>query len=160
MNSSSVIRESVDVVVIGAGLSGLRAALNIQAAGLSCAVVEATDRVGGKTLTLPSKKSGRGVNDLGAAWINDTTQSEIFKLVQHYELQTEIQMDRGRDVWVHDDGVILSPHGVLPVRLYLFLQGTYEVLISGADMKSAVLLVDRGRTDCLGSSHRKVRGTI
>ena len=47
-------RESVDVVVIGAGLSGLRAALNIQAAGFSCSVVEATDRVGGETLTLPS----------------------------------------------------------------------------------------------------------
>ncbi|KAJ5541108.1 hypothetical protein N7494_006184 [Penicillium frequentans] len=115
MNSNPVIRESVDVVVIGAGLSGLRAALNIQAAGLSCSVVEATDRVGGKTLTLPSKKSGPGVNDLGAAWINDTTQSEMFKLVQHYGLQTEVQMDRGNDVWVHDDEVTLSPHGVLPL---------------------------------------------
>lgn len=83
MDSSSVTRESVDVVVIGAGLSGLRAALNIQAVGSSCAVVEATDRVGGKTLTLPSKKNGPGVNDLGAAWINDTTQSEMFKLVEH-----------------------------------------------------------------------------
>lgn len=117
MSLNSVSRESVDVVVIGAGLSGLRAALKIQAARLSCAVVEAIDRVGGKTLTLPSKKSGPGVNDLGAAWINDTTQSEMYKLVQHYGLQTEIQMDRGNDVWEHDDGVVLSPHGVLPVRL-------------------------------------------
>ncbi|KAJ5539646.1 flavin-containing amine oxidase [Penicillium frequentans] len=115
MDSNSVTRESVDVVVIGAGLSGLRAALIIQAAGFSCTVVEATDRVGGKTLTLPSKKNGPGVNDLGAAWINDTTQSEMFKLVQHYGIQTEIQMDRGNDVWVHDDEVTLSPHGVLPV---------------------------------------------
>jgi monoamine oxidase len=72
MSLNSVSRESVDVVVIGGGLSGLRAALKIQAAGLSCAVVEAIDRVGGKTLTLPSKKSGPGANDLGAAWINDT----------------------------------------------------------------------------------------
>ncbi|KAJ5792655.1 flavin-containing amine oxidase [Penicillium pulvis] len=108
MESNSVARELVDVVVIGAGLSGLCTALNIQAAGFSCAVVEATDRVGGKTLTLPSKKNGPGVNDLSGAWINDTTQSEMFKLVQHYGVQTEIQMDRGNNVWVHDDGVTSS----------------------------------------------------
>lgn len=132
MDFNSVTRESVDVVVIGAGLSGLRAALNIQAAGLSCAVVEATDRVGGKTLTLPSKKNGPGVND--------TTQSEMFKLVQHYGLQTEVQMDRGNDVWVHDDGVTLSPHGVLPVRFSLFLSFTNEGSISGTDIESVVVL--------------------
>lgn len=140
MDINTVTRESVDVVVIGAGLSGLRAALNIQAAGFSCAVVEATDRVGGKTLTLPSKKNGPGVNDLGAAWINDTTQSEMFKLVQHYGLQTEVQMDRGNDVWVHDDGVTLSPHGVLPVRFSLFLSFTNEGSISGTDIGSVVVL--------------------
>lgn len=72
--------KTVDVVVIGAGLSGLRAALGVQAAGLSYAVVEAIDRVGGKTLTVPSKKSGPGVNDVGAAWINDTTQSKFINL--------------------------------------------------------------------------------
>jgi monoamine oxidase len=121
MSSVSATRESVDVVVIGAGLSGLRAALLIQAAEFSCAVVEAIDRVGGKTLSLPSKKSGPGVNDLGAAWINDTTQSEMYQLVQKYGLQGEIQMDRGNDVWELDEGVILSPHGVLPVRLSPFL---------------------------------------
>lgn len=111
----------MDVVVIGAGLSGLRAALLIQAAGFSCAVVEAIDRVGGKTLSLPSKKSGPGVNDVGAAWINDTTQSEMYTLVQKYGLQGEVQMDSGNDVWEHDDGVILSPHGVLPVSLFSLL---------------------------------------
>lgn len=109
------------MVVIGAGLSGLRAALLIQAAGFSCAVIEAIDRVGGKTLTLPSKKSGPGVNDVGAAWINDTTQTEMYKLLQKYGLQGEVQMDSGKDVWEHDGGVILSPHGVLPVSLSSFL---------------------------------------
>ena len=117
MDSVSVTRESVDVVVIGAGLSGLRAALTIQEKGFSCAVVEAIDRVGGKTLTLPSKKCGAGVNDVGASWINDTTQSEMYKLVKQYGLQGEVQMDSGNDVWEHGDGVVLSPHGVLPVDL-------------------------------------------
>lgn len=120
MDSIVISRESVDVVVIGAGLSGLRAALAIQSAGFSCAVIEAIDRVGGKTLSLPSKERGPGVNDVGAAWINDTTQSEMYRLVKQYGLQGETQMDSGNDVWEHGDGVVLSPHGVLPVRSSVF----------------------------------------
>ncbi|KAJ6087745.1 hypothetical protein N7467_006659 [Penicillium canescens] len=112
---SSASPTAVDVVVVGAGLSGLRAALAIQAAGLSCAVVEATDRVGGKTLTLQFK-AGPGVNDLGAAWINDTSQSEMHKLVQRYRLQTVAQMDTGFDVHLHGDEVVVCPHGVLPLE--------------------------------------------
>ncbi|KAJ5905243.1 uncharacterized protein N7473_002159 [Penicillium subrubescens] len=72
-----------------------------------------------KDALLASKKSGPGVNDLGAAWINDTTQSEMYKLIQKYGLQGEVQMDSGNDVWEHDDGVILSPHGVLPEQAAL-----------------------------------------
>lgn len=121
MGPISGTRESVDVVVIGAGLSGLRAALTVQAMGFSCAVVEAIDRVGGKTLTLPPKKSGPGVNDIGAAWIDDIIQSEMYKLAQRYGLQEEVQMDRGNDVWEHDNEFVLSPHGVLPVRISPFL---------------------------------------
>ncbi|KAB8271284.1 hypothetical protein BDV30DRAFT_250105 [Aspergillus minisclerotigenes] len=107
--------KTVDVVVIGAGLSGLRAALGVQAAGLSYAVVEAIDRVGGKTLTVPSKKSGPGVNDVGAAWINDTTQSEIYKLVQKYGLQVETQEIPGHDIFQGPEGCVLLKHGELPV---------------------------------------------
>ena len=38
-----------DVVVIGTGLSGLEAARNIHKSGLSVLVLEAKDRIGGKT---------------------------------------------------------------------------------------------------------------
>ncbi|PIG85750.1 flavin-containing amine oxidase [Aspergillus arachidicola] len=107
--------KTVDVVVIGAGLSGLRAALGVQAAGLSYAIVEAIDRVGGKTLTVPSKKRGPGVNDVGAAWINDTTQSEIYKLVQKYGLQVETQAIPGYDIFQSPEGCVLFKHGELPV---------------------------------------------
>lgn len=113
--------KTVDVVVIGAGFSGLRAALGVQAAGLSYAVVEAIDRVGGKTLTVPSKKSGPGVNDVGAAWINDTTQSEIYKLVQKYGLQVETQEIPGHDIFQSPEGCVLFKHGELPVGTPLFL---------------------------------------
>lgn len=43
--------EAADVIVIGAGLAGLNAALNLEAAGLSVIVLEAADYVGGRTRT-------------------------------------------------------------------------------------------------------------
>ena len=60
----------VDVVVVGAGLSGLIAARQIVKAGRSVVVLEASDRVGGRILT---EEPMPGVFlELGAQWIGDT----------------------------------------------------------------------------------------
>lgn len=112
---SSITPKQVDVLVVGAGLSGLRAALKVQAAGYSCAVVEAIDRVGGKTLSVPSNPGNPGVNDIGAAWINDTTQKEMYQLLKKYGLHGEVQRAEGMSVMQLPDTSILHPHGELPV---------------------------------------------
>ncbi|KUJ23819.1 putative flavin-containing amine oxidase [Mollisia scopiformis] len=87
----------VDVVVVGAGLSGLQAALDIQKAGLSCAILEARDRVGGKTLSRPLA-SGKGVVDIGAAWLNNKTQPRIHELAMKYGFETVVQRTDGDQV--------------------------------------------------------------
>lgn len=56
-----------DVVVIGAGAAGIAAARTLLAAGLSVAVVEARDRIGGRALTVSLR--GHPV-DLGAHWLH------------------------------------------------------------------------------------------
>ncbi|GJP33978.1 hypothetical protein CLOM_g18464 [Closterium sp. NIES-68] len=43
--------EELDVVIVGAGLAGLRAAVALQGAGVPCVVLEASDGVGGRVRT-------------------------------------------------------------------------------------------------------------
>ena len=55
----------VDVIVVGAGLSGLQAALDLHEAGRSIVLLEARDRVGGKTNSV-QREDGKGVQEVGA----------------------------------------------------------------------------------------------
>ncbi|MEU4666313.1 FAD-dependent oxidoreductase, partial [Micromonospora chalcea] len=71
------------VVVVGAGFSGLACALALDAAGAQVRVLEARDRVGGRTLSRPLP--GGGWLDLGAQWIGPT-QDRMYALAAAYGL--------------------------------------------------------------------------
>lgn len=66
---SSVSSEScsLDVIVIGAGVSGLGAAQQLLYKGCNVTVLEARDRTGGR---IYSKSQGDNILDLGASWIH------------------------------------------------------------------------------------------
>ncbi|KAF1812577.1 amine oxidase [Eremomyces bilateralis CBS 781.70] len=99
--------ESVDVLVVGAGLSGLRAAVDVHRAGLSVVVLEARDRVGGKTLSVAASHLG-GKVDLGAAWINDTNQSEMYKLAREFGFDLVEQRSSGFNLTKGLDGNLVK----------------------------------------------------
>ncbi|XP_008435485.1 amine oxidase [flavin-containing] [Poecilia reticulata] len=74
-----------DVVVIGAGISGLSAAKLLKASGLNPVVLEARDRVGGRTFTVRNKEA-KWV-DLGGAYVGPT-QNRILRLAKEYGVKT------------------------------------------------------------------------
>ena len=81
-----------DVVVVGAGLAGLQAARLLQNAGKDVVVLEAQDRVGGRTLTHSLKDGSRF--DMGAMWIGPEMK-RIHKLIDEFGLNTFPQYTRG-----------------------------------------------------------------
>ena len=81
-----------DVVIVGAGLSGMIAARKLLEAGLKPLVLEADDRVGGRILT----EVVDGVPlELGAQWIGDTHQ-RMFDLAAELGVKTFAQSTRAR----------------------------------------------------------------
>jgi len=97
-----MLEQIYDVIVVGAGLSGLQAAYNIQKAGFSCVVLEARNRVGGKTWSVPLA-SGKGWVDIGAAWTNDTNQTHITALVKKFGLELIQQNIEGDCIFQDQD---------------------------------------------------------
>ena len=85
-------RHEADVIVVGAGLSGMIAARKVLEAGLTPLILEADERVGGRILT---QEAIPGVPvELGAQWIGDTHQ-RMFRLAAELGVETYPQYDQG-----------------------------------------------------------------
>ncbi len=87
------------VAIVGAGYAGLAAARALTAAGVDVLVLEARDRVGGKTFTRPAQD---GTNiDLGGQWIGPT-QHRLAALAQAVGATTYPTYDTGNNIEMRD----------------------------------------------------------
>ncbi|XP_019644072.1 PREDICTED: amine oxidase [flavin-containing] B-like isoform X2 [Branchiostoma belcheri] len=84
-----------DVVVIGAGISGLCAAKLLHESGLDVRVLEARDRVGGRTFT--ARDPSYGYVDLGGAYVGPG-QDKILRLVKEFDLKLYKMDEEGKTV--------------------------------------------------------------
>jgi monoamine oxidase len=92
--------DEVDVVVVGAGFAGLVAAADVRAAGRSVTVLEARDRVGGRTETV--RLSGAEL-DIGGQWTGPG-QDQLARLASELRVPTYPQPTEGDAVVVLPDG--------------------------------------------------------
>ncbi|MGM5630702.1 FAD-dependent oxidoreductase [Apibacter raozihei] len=75
--------KETEVLIIGAGFAGLSAALKLKENGISSLILEARNRVGGRTKTR-YLESGLQI-DLGGQWIGPT-QDRMYELVNKYQI--------------------------------------------------------------------------
>lgn len=99
-----------DVIVVGGGLSGLAAADKLSKQGLKVLVLEASDRFGGRTLTVQSKDGA--AHDLGGRWLAPS-QHLMHALCKELGISVRKQHTGGY--------AIMQPGGAGRVRKY---QGT------------------------------------
>src|SRR5919106_3010891 len=102
-----------DVVVVGAGLAGLTAARELSGAGLDVRVLEARDRVGGRTLSQAVGDHPEDVVELGGQWVGPT-QHEILSLAQDLGIETYPTYAQGRNLFEDERGKVRRYSGTIP----------------------------------------------
>ncbi|KAA1426558.1 flavin monoamine oxidase family protein [Nocardioides antri] len=95
--TSGPLPDRVDVVVVGAGISGLTAARVLRARGAKVLVVEARDRVGGRVLNHHLRAGG--VIEAGGAFVGPT-QDRILRLADELGVRTFKEYVEGENVYV------------------------------------------------------------
>jgi monoamine oxidase len=136
----------VEVAIIGAGLSGLYAARELQRRGISFVVLEGRDRIAGRILSVgpPSAQGSSNRYDLGPAWFWPDMQPRMSRLVaelgltafsQHTEGAVLVERFKLEPVQRYERGVNAQPRSMR-------LKGGMQAL---ADAMAAQLPSDRIR---------------
>ena len=106
----------VDFCVVGAGFAGLTAALRLKQAGRSVALLEARDRIGGRTFT-ETRADGTWI-DRGGAWVGPG-QDRIYALMSEFGVPSYKQYAAGEAMMVVD-GKQSRYRGTVPLTLNPF----------------------------------------
>jgi monoamine oxidase len=102
--------EEAGVVVVGAGIAGLAAARRLAEGGADVLVLEASDRVGGRTVNEPI--SGSQMTEMGGQWVGPT-QDRVLALIEELGLETFPTRTEGQNV-IEIGGRLRRYRGTIP----------------------------------------------
>src|SRR5689334_8341688 len=86
------MRMATDVIILGAGISGLAAALELARAGLTVEILEARDRIGGRICTQRDPSLDHPV-ELGAEFVHGLAPELWVPIQQHGLEVNEVEGD-------------------------------------------------------------------
>lgn len=95
-----MVEHDCDVLVIGAGVAGLTAATRLAKAGKRVRVLEARDRVGGRTWT---REIDGAMLEIGGQWISPD-QTALLETVDELGLETFERYRDGENLYIGRDG--------------------------------------------------------
>jgi len=98
-----------DVIVVGAGLSGLAAAKMLEKNGLSTIILEAQNRIGGR---VHSVEVDGTIVDLGGQWVGPT-QDKLLGLIKEFGLEMHPQYNQGKSL-IYVGGKRRTLKGIFP----------------------------------------------
>jgi monoamine oxidase len=124
------------VVIVGAGLAGLTAARALTKAGVGVLVLEARDRVGGRTYSRPA--SDGTIVDLGGQWIGPT-QDRLAALADELGVTSFPTYNQGKNIEFYR-GERFVYEGALPMGDPLAMMEAVEVMLDLSLMAAEVPL--------------------
>lgn len=95
-------KNEVDVIIIGAGLSGLLTANRLKKKGYSVLVIEGKEQIGGRIHTIESKNGT--LMEMGATWYNNQ-HVQLTKLLQELNLKSFEQYTNGLSFFYHSENI-------------------------------------------------------
>jgi monoamine oxidase len=103
----------VRVVIIGAGLAGLRSATQLRKAGAEVELIEGGHRPGGRVRTVRDAFVGGQYSESGAEWVDDY-HHRLLELLERYGVRTLGEGEQWTVIrrWLHHRGRLLDPQAV------------------------------------------------
>ncbi|KAG9300478.1 hypothetical protein G9A89_010104 [Geosiphon pyriformis] len=115
------------VIIVGAGLSGLRAAQLFHKAGFEVKILEASNRIGGRIYAEDVDHDNK--IDMGAQWVGKT-QTHILDLLKEFNVETYEQYNQGTKVHWRKNGIkkFSSKSSIPPLNIFALLDLQFNAI--------------------------------